>query len=492
MLNNLGDGNCFSGPLDRIHVQEAQQTEGTVNLGQSPQERKEEKMKKMKKFFAMFLTLAMVLGMSITSFAAISGAKLTVKGLSTEDGAKATVNLYLLYELDENNNLWKRADWATMLPAGDKITDKEELSELKNADTLAKVKNASANQMPSATQENITTGTYTFEGLQAGAYFVTVTDSTGHVEYGPMVGITYDYNTQTGLMVASTTAEVTAKPSKVTTQKEQQGSAETEATTNDIVAEYGDLIIYTIKETVPPVGSTFVITDTLTNGTYKFTGDDVKGVTPKFEVTVNGATPSPAVTVPVPTVDGNTSTFTLDLAALVATGDYTGQQVVVSYTAEVTSVDEITNTANTNHGNGVDSVPGTTDAWTGEITITKKEAETEAKLNGAQFVVYRMNGTAKEYATVVDGHVTGTWTTYTDDEFKALTATALDNMTITTAGEGTATIKGLKEGDYYFKEVVAPAGYSINTMDSQATLTATKDNAGKIRSEEHTSELQSR
>ena len=50
MLNNLGDGNCFSGPLDRIHVQEAQQTEGTVNLGQSPQERKEEEMKKMKEY----------------------------------------------------------------------------------------------------------------------------------------------------------------------------------------------------------------------------------------------------------------------------------------------------------------------------------------------------------------------------------------------------------------------------------------------------------
>ena len=437
-------------------------------------------MKKMKKFFAMFLTLAMVLGMSITSFAAISGAKLTVKGLSTEDGANATVNLYLLYELDDNNNLWKRADWATMLPAGDKIADKAELSELKNPDILAQVKAASASQTASATQSDITTGSYTFENLQAGAYFVTVTDSTGHVEYGPMVGITYDYSKDTGLMIASTTAEVTAKPSKITTQKEQQGSAEDEATTNDIVAEYGDLITYTIKETVPPVGSTFIITDTLTNGTYKFSGDAVKDVTPKFEVKVDGEIPDPAVTIPTPSTVGNTSTFTLDLADLVASGEYAGQQVVVTYTVEVTSVNEITNTANTNHGNGVESVPGTTDAWTGEITITKEEAETAAKLNGAQFVIYRMNGTAKKYATVADGHVTGVWTTYTDEALKALSATELANMTITTAGEGTATIKGLKEGTYYFKEVVAPDGYSINATDSPATLEATKDNAGKI------------
>ena len=443
-------------------------------------------MKKMKKFLAMFLAMAMVLGMSITSFAAISGASLTVKGLSTEDGAKATVKLYLLYELDENDNLWKRADWATMLPDGKDIVDKEELSELKNATILEAVKTASANQKPDKVQEDIISGSYKFDGLQAGAYFVTVTDSTGHVEYGPMVGVTYKYDSTSGLMVASTDAEIVAKPSKITTQKEQQGSAENAPTTGDIVAEYGDLITYTIKETVPPVGSTFVIYDTLTNGSYKFSGNAVKGVTPKFEVKVNGADPTPAVAEPVPTIDGATQTFSLDLAALVATGNYVGQQVTVTYTVEVTSVNEITNTARTDHGNGVESTPGTTDAWTGSIDITKTEEATTNKLNGAKFVVYRINSdNAKEYATIADGHVTGTWTVYTDEEFKALTS--YDGMTIETAGTGAdnkplgiATVAGLKEGTYYFKEVVAPDGFSINTTDVAATLTATKDNAGKI------------
>ena len=40
-------------------------------------------MKKMRKIFAVLLTLAMVLGMSMTTFAAKTGATLTVKGLAT-------------------------------------------------------------------------------------------------------------------------------------------------------------------------------------------------------------------------------------------------------------------------------------------------------------------------------------------------------------------------------------------------------------------------
>ena len=40
-------------------------------------------MKKMRKIFAVLLTLAMVLGMSMTSFAAKDGATLEVKGLAT-------------------------------------------------------------------------------------------------------------------------------------------------------------------------------------------------------------------------------------------------------------------------------------------------------------------------------------------------------------------------------------------------------------------------
>ena len=40
---------------------------------------------------------------------------------------------------------------------------------------------------------------------------------------------------------------------------------------------------------------------------------------------------------------------------------------------------------------------------------------------------------------------------------------------------GTVTVKGLKVGDYFFQEVVAPDGYSISTNDTAFKMIETKD-----------------
>ena len=51
--------------------------------------------------------------------------------------------------------------------------------------------------------------------------------------------------------------------------------------------------------------------------------------------------------------------------------------------------------------------------------------------------------------------------------------------TVTTGDDGKATVKGLDLGTYYFKEVVAPDGYSINATDVFGTITKT-DNEGVV------------
>ena len=66
-------------------------------------------MKKMRKIFAVLLTLAMVLTMSMTAFAAKTGATLKVKGLATN--AQQHVDIYEIYRLDDKDNGWKAADW---------------------------------------------------------------------------------------------------------------------------------------------------------------------------------------------------------------------------------------------------------------------------------------------------------------------------------------------------------------------------------------------
>ena len=105
--------------------------------------------------------------------------------------------------------------------------------------------------------------------------------------------------------------------------------------------------------------------------------------------------------------------------------------------------------------------------YSGNATITKLELNTTNVLKGAEFVVYRMNGDVKEYAVIDEnGWITGQWIAETtENEVPAGLGT-----TLTTADDGTVTVKGLKAGDYYFKEVVAPDGYSINNNDIAFTM----------------------
>lgn len=69
-------------------------------------------MKKMKKLFAVLLTLAMVLGMSMTSFAAETSytSEIKVTGLSSQEDE--TVNLYAAITLNADKNEWVIAEWA--------------------------------------------------------------------------------------------------------------------------------------------------------------------------------------------------------------------------------------------------------------------------------------------------------------------------------------------------------------------------------------------
>ena len=87
-------------------------------------------MKKMRKIFAVLLTLAMVLAMSMTTFAAKTGATLTVKGLATNGDQK--VDIYEIYRLDDDDNNWVPASWTEGTGVTTKnITDQNILEALK-------------------------------------------------------------------------------------------------------------------------------------------------------------------------------------------------------------------------------------------------------------------------------------------------------------------------------------------------------------------------
>lgn len=420
-------------------------------------------MKKMKKILAVILSLAMVLGMSMTAFAAKAGATLEVKGLATY--AKQKVDIYEIYRLDDNDNAWVAADWTKdtgVTP--DNLADSNVISALRTA---------ALKTTATATEESkeLSTGKFAsnvnFTGLQAGAYLVIVTDPTNKTEYSTMVAKTYKYDEKNNL-IAPLNASVVAKADKYHTGKEADK-------TN---IEVGDLVTYKVKTTVPyqevkPNGqklvTEFKVSDNLTGATFYLTGEAVKGTAAVNTITVNGAT-VPGFEKLSETLNGQ-STFELNLMDLVKDDNtYAGQEVVITYTALVNKANLVENNAtSTQDPNGT-----TTKTYSGNATITKLEVNTTHVLKGAEFVVYRINKETnkKEYAVIdANGWITGQWIEETtENEVPAGLGT-----TLTTADDGTVTVKGLKAGDYYFKEVVAPDGYSINDKDIAFTMAETTD-----------------
>lgn len=416
-------------------------------------------MKKMKKIAALLLAMAMVMGMSLTAFAAKTGASIVVKGLST--AGKQTVKIYEIYRLDDNDNLWQPSDWAkTILTSPD---------DLNNTEKIASLATAVTDTVCIATQES-TTGTVTFSEtdalkLQAGAYLVIATDEGNQTVYNPMVAVTYDYDDNN--LIKATTATVTAKANSYTITKTQKD--------DDAVVAVGDLIPYEIRTTIPYVADstankTLVITDTLTGAIYDANEAD-------FTLTVGGN----KVENIQPVVKENKDGFTLTLDSLISVAnENAGKEVVITYKAVVTAVDEITNTASSNRvtdENGEEIPTTPTENYTGQITITKVNESNEV-LKGAEFVLYRINENGKkEYAEISNSYITGVWHIENEDGSVPTGAGK-----VVTNDNGTYTVKGLDVGTYYFKETVAPDGYSINATDVSGEITKTeKDSTVEVK-----------
>ena len=418
-------------------------------------------MKKMRKIFAVLLTLAMVLAMSIPTFAAKDGATLEVKGLATY--AKQIVNIYEIYRLDANDNGWVAAAWTN----GTNVTPET----LNTEGMILALKNAAQKTNATDTKEStkIADGKYasnvTFDGLQAGAYLVIVTDSANKTEYSTMVAKTYKYDENNNL-ISPLAASVVAKADKYHTGKEADKSN----------VEVGDLVTYTVRTTVPyqevkPNGeklvTEFKVFDNLTGAEFYLTGEAVKGTAAVNTITVNGVTVTGFEKLGESSINETNNGFELDLMGLVKDDNtYAGQEVVITYTAKVLAANEVSNSATSTQ----DPTGTITKTYSGNATITKYEVGTEKKnkLEGAQFVVYRKNvNNKKEYAVIDDnGWITGQWV----EETKAGKVPEGLGQTLTTSNEkgatyGTVTVKGLKAGDYFFQEVVAPDGYSINDKD---------------------------
>ena len=434
-------------------------------------------MKKMRKIFAVLLTLAMVIAMSIPTFAEGKSATITVTGLDE----KATVTYTQIIEPDVTTVTgWKFTN-ATYKNAFDETMDEQaviwKLLKMKSGTT--KMTNEPDNVVAYSAQEFAaaiaeiststvvkdekgqpkkagTAGEISWNVDKAGIYVV---NATSQFEEGDAAKYTYStmagyvsfgtYDTATGVPTDLVGTTITAKSSSIDITKENNEK--------DKVVEVGKVVEYTVKTKIPYVNDAepiteFKVTDTITGAEYVTTEENGKNML-TLDVTIGSETTKTKVEV-------TDNSFTLDLSSYLTNNDHANQSVVIKYSAKVTGT-EVGNTVVWTDG-GHHSGTATDKLYTGTVTLTKT-GENNKVLANADFVLVRKENNTTKYA-VADKTVDKAEYTVTSWVEGQANATPM-----TTDANGNIVVKGLDDSTvtYEFKETKAPEGYSVNTTNSQ-------------------------
>ena len=399
-------------------------------------------MSKIKKIFAVLLTLAMVLGMSMTTFAADDATKttgkITVNGLTASE--ETTVKLYQVVSWSKENSAWVVAPWAEGYVDKTKNPYEFDWAELSKQVTDANL---------AAPAKTVTANKVEFDGLEIGAYMVIAAGTT--TQYATMGTFTYEYDSN-NLMVPAD-KEIDAKATTYQLIKEF-------ANDDDMFVKRGDEIDFNINTTFPSykaetIERTFSITDTPT-------GLTIKNISVKVgtDILTAGTDYTLSTTVPAKENEAVTVNFTANYIG--TENAHAGYPVVVTVTAEVTGDGNYSNKATSDNSSNTPEVEGKT----GSITIHKVDKENNV-LNGAKFS-FAQNNTKLQFVATTD---TGVYKLATPEEIANENVVKITDVEAT---NGVVTVKGLDEGTYSIVEELAPEGYSVVPIDAK-TIAAGED-----------------
>lgn len=441
-------------------------------------------MKKMKKFFAVILSLAMVLGMSMTAFATEPAqtpkAQITLNNMSDADKVEY---LQIIQPNQRTATGWKfvSTDIASAFKTGlgDSTADDQAViwGLIKYQYNATKADGAAEWNQPNGVTnvENITSETLN-KAMSAVATGTSTkdlfTESTSKTSIGVNVaGIyvikaeetNYVYQTMSayvGFGEANNGKYPVLQNTSVTAKKTTTNVTKTTTDTDNAVA-IGDIVTYTIEAYVPYIDAsknrTFTISDEIQGASYYLEGENSVAT-----VKMGDANGSNLETVTGATIvsNANGSGFTVNLDSLVSdvANPNAGNKVIITYTAKITAVDA-QNTAK-GHISNIDYDGSTVDLYTGTITLNKVDAKNDTTtLDGAKFEVTKKNDSTVlrfKYDTTTKEY------TYAPEDG--------DVTVIETSNGGKAVIKGLDKGTYTFTEVEAPEGYSKSNVTKDIEL----------------------
>lgn len=450
-------------------------------------------MRKIRKVMALLLTLAMVMGMSLTTFAAngpiapSTGATITIDNLPENSTANY---MQIVKPNNKSTSGWqfvedeiiKQAFVDVYVGEGAELTE-ENLEtaitalmadyEGKDNSNVQSGKSNSSSELSSALLDIshlanllITNGSFTTKPSveAAGLYMISVFNA----KYTSIPMLVYvDYDPITGVLAGT---KVTPKMSDNTISKSgEDENGETDNDQNSVVA-IGDTVEYEIRVRVPYVDPDkfaaepkpeFIITDTIDGADY--TNLENATITMGVGESVPGAKIQ---------TGANSHTFTVDLSgALNESNSNANKEIVITYQAIVTKV-TVNNKAE-GHVSDTDLTTGEKNFYTGEITLTKTGEKEGEFLSGAGFKVTKGDtATALKFtegAPLPDGTRVYTYDPAKGKEEEVFTGT-----------NGKLKVEGLDVGTYYFTETTAPDGYSLSNIKADAELTTSGDAAIEI------------
>lgn len=455
-------------------------------------------MKKIKRVFAVLLTLAMVLGMSVTSFAEgtkpVEGDKATATVSNVEAGA--TVTAYRIVEPTYNDKGftgYKLAEGVTLAnmlePTSNEITgiaaDKTLLAAL-TKETLSAPEGA--------------TGLTTYTAQLGAGYWVVIVEGSDIQEvYNPMlVGIYYsvegsgDSNTLVNGMVDANSdwslnsTPAYAKSEQPTIDKKITGSTGKDTSDgnesgNDVAI--GDTVNFEIDTVIPSYSKGYTevmvkITDTMGKGLTL--ADPVNLV-----VTVDGETVEAGADTFTFTPAEDKKSFEISFASAYALA-HSGEKVVVTYDAVLgedagLNFDANTNTAKLEYTNDPSGETNEIEDKTYTYTFG-----IDANLFGSDGSAWNkfteeLLKTGEVRKIILDSGEEVETTTLPGAEF---TLTRADGKTYTAVSDenGYLSFTGLDAGTYTLQETKAPEGYSLNDTKIPVEITATYNDDGTLKS----------